>query len=168
MTSTTVSPVVTAARRTSRARRRREVARALMSSILVLIASQTARLSRTSGARTRPASSPLLSGYSPRRRLACCSAGDDLVIDEMLPTPDLLPVWMDALADLDVLLVAVTCPLEVAEQREAARGTEPGLARGHLRTVHTHVTTYDLTLDTTRATPTALAKAILRHHQTRS
>ncbi|WP_327097851.1 chloramphenicol phosphotransferase CPT family protein [Nocardia vinacea] len=70
---------------------------------------------------------------------ACAAAaefahgGDHLVIDEMLLTPDLLPMWLDALAGLDVQLVSVTCPLAVAEQRELARGNEIGLARGYLR-----------------------------------
>ncbi|WP_373294011.1 phosphotransferase-like protein [Lentzea pudingi] len=39
----------------------------------------------------------------------------------MLLTPDLLPAWMDALSGLHVLLVCVTCPLAVAEQRERDR-----------------------------------------------
>jgi len=105
-------------------------------------------------------------------RSACAAAaqfaygGDDLVIDEMLLTPDLLPVWMDALNGLDVQLVHVTCPLAVAEQRELARGNEIGLARGHLRTVHDHGYTYDTTVDTTTGTPAELARTVLRRqHQ---
>ncbi|MEV0712863.1 phosphotransferase-like protein [Nocardia aurea] len=105
-------------------------------------------------------------------RSACVAAaqfaygGDDLVIDEMLLTPDLLPIWMDALNGLDVQLVRVTCPLAVAEQRESARGNEIGLARGHLRTIHDHGYTYDTTVDTTTGTPSELAKFVLRRqHQ---
>ncbi|MFE9322123.1 chloramphenicol phosphotransferase [Nocardia sp. NPDC052278] len=100
-------------------------------------------------------------------RSACAAAaefahgGDHLVIDEMLLTPDLLPMWMDALAGLDVQLVCVTCPLAVAEQRELARGNEIGLARGHLRTVHDHGFTYDTIVDTTTGTPAQLARAVL-------
>lgn len=77
-------------------------------------------------------------------RSACTAAaafahgGDHPVIDEMLLTPDLLPIWLTALAGLDVQLVAVTCPLHVAEQREPARGNEPALARGHFHSVHAH------------------------------
>ncbi len=84
----------------------------------------------------------------------------------MLLTPDLLPVWMDALNGLDVQLVRVTCPLAVAEQRELARGNEIGLARGHLRTVHDHGYTYDTTVDTTTGTSAELARTVLRrqHH----
>ncbi|WP_328387519.1 chloramphenicol phosphotransferase CPT family protein [Nocardia sp. NBC_00416] len=110
-------------------------------------------------------------GHVGRRMLhsACAAAaafargGDDLVIDEMLLTPDLLPIWMDALAGLDVQLVGVTCPLAVAEQREQDRRHPIGLARGHLHTVHDHGYTYDMTVDTTTRTPAALARTILRH-----
>jgi chloramphenicol 3-O phosphotransferase len=103
---------------------------------------------------------------------ACAAAaqfahgGDHLVIDEMLLTPDLLPTWMDALAGLDVQLVCVTCPLAVAEQRELSRGHEIGLARGHLSTVHDHGYTYDTIVDTATASPTELARVILRQQTT--
>ncbi|WP_433709506.1 chloramphenicol phosphotransferase CPT family protein [Nocardia sp. CA-084685] len=105
-------------------------------------------------------------------RSACAAAaqfahgGDHLVIDEMLLTPDLLPTWMDALAGLDVQLVCVTCPLAVAEQRELSRGHEIGLARGHLSTVHHHGYTYDTIVDTATASPTELARVILRQQTT--
>lgn len=95
---------------------------------------------------------------------AFAHGGDDLVIDEMLLTPDLLPTWMDALAGLDVLLVCVTCPLAVAEQRERGRRQTTGLARGHYRMVHDHATTYDMTVDSTTGTPAELARAVL-HRQ---
>jgi chloramphenicol 3-O phosphotransferase len=84
-----------------------------------------------------------------------------VVVDEMLLTSDLLPVWMAALAGLDVLMVQVTCPLAVAEQRERARGNESGLARGHFHAVHDHDTAYDMVVGTTTGTPTELARAIL-------
>jgi chloramphenicol 3-O phosphotransferase len=92
---------------------------------------------------------------------AFAKGGDHLVIDEMLLSPDLLPLWLTALAGLDVLLVRVTCPLPVAEERERARGGQPGLARGHHRTVHAHDIPYDLTIDTTTGTPAELARAVL-------
>ncbi|WP_024800168.1 chloramphenicol phosphotransferase [Nocardia sp. BMG51109] len=101
-------------------------------------------------------------------RAACAAAaefahgGDHLVVDEMLLTPDLLPMWMTALAGLDVQLVCVTCPLAVAEDRELARGHEIGLARGHLRTVHNHGYTYDTIIDTATGTPAELARTVLR------
>lgn len=94
---------------------------------------------------------------------AFAHGGDNLVIDELLLTPDLLPAWMDALSGLEVLLVRVTCPLAVAEQRERHRRSPNGLARGHYQTVHNHGATYDLTIDTTTGTPTELARAVLLH-----
>ncbi len=96
---------------------------------------------------------------------AFAHGGDNLVIDELLLTPDLLPEWMAALSGLEVLLVCVTCPLAVAEQRERDRGNPIGLARGHLRTVHGHGTSYDLTVDSTMGTPAELARAVLRRQQ---
>ncbi|WP_220447995.1 chloramphenicol phosphotransferase CPT family protein [Nonomuraea diastatica] len=100
-------------------------------------------------------------------RSACTAAasfargGDSVVIDEMLLTPDLLLMWTEALAGLDVLLVGVMCPLAIAEQRETGRRNPPGLARGHLRTVHDHGVAYDMTVDTSTGTPTGLAEAVL-------
>ena len=86
----------------------------------------------------------------------------------MLLSPDLLPMWLDALAGLDVQLVGVTCPLVVAEQRELARGRgkKIGLARGHMRTVHDHGYPYDAIVDTTTATPAELAGVVLHRQQT--
>ncbi|CCH30927.1 hypothetical protein BN6_36320 [Saccharothrix espanaensis DSM 44229] len=93
--------------------------------------------------------------------VAFAHGGDDLVIDELLLTPDLMPEWLAALSGLDVLLVGVTCPLEVAERRERVRAHPIGLARGHFHAVHDHGTAYDLTVDTTTATPAELARAVL-------
>ncbi|WP_425300166.1 phosphotransferase-like protein, partial [Nocardia flavorosea] len=99
----------------------------------------------------------------PPAATAFARGGDDLVIDEMLLTPDLLPIWTDALAGLDVQLVAVTFPLAVAVQRERDRSHPIGLTRGHFHTVHDHGYAYDITVDTTTGTPAALARSILRH-----
>ncbi|MBF6289517.1 chloramphenicol phosphotransferase CPT family protein [Nocardia cyriacigeorgica] len=108
---------------------------------------------------------------------ACAAAatfahgGDNLVIDEMLLTPDLLPIWMNALTGLDVQLVGVTCPLPVAEQRERARNHPIGLARGHFHSVHDHGHPYDTMVDTGTATPTELAGTVLfgdAHEQRRA
>ncbi|MEV6275096.1 chloramphenicol phosphotransferase [Nocardia sp. NPDC051832] len=93
---------------------------------------------------------------------AFARGGNDVVVDEMLLSPELMPVWMSALSGLDVSVVAVTCPLEIAERREVARGNERGVARGHARTVHRHEVRYDLTVDTSVATPAELAETVLR------
>jgi chloramphenicol 3-O phosphotransferase len=100
-------------------------------------------------------------------RSACIAAaafargGDDVVIDEMLLSPDIMTDWKFALGGLRVLMVRVTCPLEVAEERERARSHPLGLARGHFRTVHEHDVRYDMTVDTTSGTPADLARAAL-------
>ncbi|MGW0005534.1 chloramphenicol phosphotransferase CPT family protein [Nocardia grenadensis] len=105
-------------------------------------------------------------------RSACAAAaafahgGDHLVVDEMLLTPDLLSIWLDALSGLDVQLVRVTCPPAVADRRELARGHPAGLARGHLPTVHQHGHPYDTVVDTTAGTPAELARAVLRRERT--
>ncbi|WP_107654874.1 chloramphenicol phosphotransferase CPT family protein [Nocardia suismassiliense] len=104
-------------------------------------------------------------------RSACVAAaafahgGDHLIIDEMLLTPDLLPMWLTALAGLEVQLVAVTCPLAVVEQRERLRSNENGLARGHFHAVHDHGGRYDMVVDTTAGSPAELARAVLRREQ---
>ncbi|WP_280264812.1 phosphotransferase-like protein [Nocardia wallacei] len=100
-------------------------------------------------------------------RSACAAAaefaygGDHLVIDEMLLAPELMPMWMAALAGLDVRLVGVVCPLAVAEERELARGGVIGLARGHFGTVHDHGYAYDMVVDTSAGTPAELARNVL-------
>jgi chloramphenicol 3-O phosphotransferase len=99
-----------------------------------------------------------------RAAAAFARGGDHLVVDEMLLTPDLMPVWSDALAGLRVTLVGVLCPLAVLEKREATRKNEAGLARGHLRTVHDHGRPYDLTVDTSETAPGELADLVLRAH----
>ncbi|MEV0675374.1 AAA family ATPase [Actinosynnema sp. NPDC050436] len=99
---------------------------------------------------------------------AFAHGGDDLVVDEMLLTPDLLSTWMEALAGLEVLLVSVTCPLAVAEERERGRRNPNGLARGHYSMVHDHGTAYDMTVDSTTGTPAELAAAVLRRQSGRT
>lgn len=96
-----------------------------------------------------------------RAAAAFAQGGDHLIVDEMLLTPDLLAVWLDALAGLRVQLVAVTCPQAVADQRELSRRSPKGLARGHFHQVHEHGQPYDLTVDTNTATPAELARVVL-------
>ncbi|MEV6361498.1 phosphotransferase-like protein [Nocardia asteroides] len=96
-----------------------------------------------------------------RAAAAFAHGGDHLIVDEMLLTPDLLAVWLDALAGLRVQLVAVTCPQAVADERELSRRSPKGLARGHFHQVHEHGHPYDLTVDTTTGTPAELARVVL-------
>lgn len=92
---------------------------------------------------------------------AFARGGDDLVIDELLLGPELMTGWQTALAGLDVVLVKVTCPLDVAERRETGRRNPAGLARGHFDAVHEHGVPYDLTVDTTTGTPAELARLVI-------
>ncbi|MFJ5193907.1 chloramphenicol phosphotransferase CPT family protein [Streptomyces sp. NPDC088394] len=90
--------------------------------------------------------------------------GCNVVIDEMLLDPGLLEEWLQALSGVEVCLVGVYCPVDVLEEREAARGNPAGLARGHLRTVHAHEARYDLKVDTGKAPAQELARTVLRAH----
>ena len=67
------------------------------------------------------------------------------------------------LAGHDVTKIGVFAPLDVLEQREAARGDRLiGLARWQFERVHQGAQ-YDLTLDTSARTPEQCAADILRH-----
>lgn len=107
-----------------------------------------------------------------RRMLAAACAsvaelalkGCNVVVDEMLLDPDLLEDWLQALSGVEVHLVGVYCPVDVLEEREAARGNPAGLARGHLRTVHAHEARYDLRVDTSEVPAQELARKVLRAH----
>ena len=77
---------------------------------------------------------------------AYAAAGNDLILEHILDTPGWLADLTRILAEHDVLFVALHCPLEVLEAREAARGDRPvGSAAQDFRTIHTGLT-YDLEL----------------------
>ena len=95
-----------------------------------------------------------------RRSVAAMATdGLDLVVDDVF--------WGDELADYRALLapfdfhaVSLVAPLEVLEERERARGDRDlGLARWQYDKVHAGMA-YDLELDTSTATPEALAGRI--------
>jgi chloramphenicol 3-O phosphotransferase len=66
-----------------------------------------------------------------------------------------------ASAGLDVFTVGVTCPLEVLEARERARGNRVlGRARGLAGIVHGFLA-YDVTVDTGASPPQACVAAVL-------
>jgi chloramphenicol 3-O phosphotransferase len=93
---------------------------------------------------------------------ALVAAGADVIIDEMLLKPELMTSWQRVLRGVGVLFVAVDCPLEVLEVREVGRRNPPGLARGHLPTVHAHTQPYDMRVDTSVTTTDDAASAIMR------
>jgi chloramphenicol 3-O phosphotransferase len=78
-------------------------------------------------------------------------AGINVIVDEVSLHEDEWDDWCEALRGLDAAWVAVRCDVEVASQREAARGDRAlGLVRGQADVVH-RFPTYDLELDTTVA-----------------
>ena len=97
--------------------------------------------------RLGPAGLRLLKGMY-RAAAALASAGNDLIIDDVLFDPRALPEAVDALHMFNVLFVGVRCPLAVAEQRERERGDRfLGLVTAHHELVHAHKL-YDLEVDT--------------------
>ena len=88
------------------------------------------------------------------------AAGLNAVVDGLLTARDWLKDAADKLADHRAFLVAVRCPLEELERREAARGDRRvGAARAQYDFIHAHGT-YDLELDTSRASPADCAAQI--------
>ena len=72
-----------------------------------------------------------------------------MIVDEVSLQEDEWHDWCEALDGLDAVWVAVRCDVEVASQREAARGDRAlGLVRGQADVVH-RFPAYDLELDTT-------------------
>src|SRR6478672_9507711 len=78
-------------------------------------------------------------------------AGVNVIVDEVsLQEPEWLD-WCEALEGLGAAWVAVHCDVEVASEREAARGDRVlGLVRGQADVVHRYPA-YDVELDTTVA-----------------
>ena len=78
-------------------------------------------------------------------------AGINVIVDEVSLQEDEWQDWCAALDGLDAKWIAVRCDLEVAAQREAARGDRAiGLVRGQADVVH-RFPDYDLEVDTTVA-----------------
>lgn len=95
--------------------------------------------------------------------LAALAAQHDLIVDDVIPDAETLERTIDALARFRVLFVRVECALEVAEQRERKRGDRTiGLARGLAPVVHAHGV-YDLTVESSDASPSDCAEIIREH-----
>jgi chloramphenicol 3-O phosphotransferase len=91
---------------------------------------------------------------------ATAAAGVNLAIDDVIFDPRVLRTAVDDFVNSDVLFVGLRLPLEVAEQRELARGDRgPGGARLFHERVHAHGI-YDLELDTSTLTPDECAERI--------
>lgn len=88
--------------------------------------------------------------------------GIDVVVDDLVFEPEVLKMAVERLARFDVLFVAVECPLEVAENREASRPERvKGAARAFHQLVHRNWH-YDLTIDTSLMSPEQAARRLRR------
>jgi len=91
---------------------------------------------------------------------AYIAQNNNVIMDYILYDQKWLPDLINVLKNYRVYLVGIYTPLEIIEQRESKRGTSPiGHARSHYNTVHENMI-YDLTLDTSLATPEELANRI--------
>jgi chloramphenicol 3-O phosphotransferase len=108
--------------------------------------------------RSGPTAARLLSGM--RQAIAAMARqGNNLIVDDVLLDGD-NAAYDAALAGLDVVRVGVFAPLDILEAREATRGDRMiGLARWQFDRVHKDMT-YDLEIDTSRATAMQCAEMI--------
>lgn len=102
----------------------------------------------------------LVDSMAPAVR-ALVDGGNRVIFDHVLHDEVMHQSCLKAFAGLDVFKVGVTCPVEILEAREKARGDRVlGRARGLAAVVHTFMS-YDLTVDTGAASPKECAAAIL-------
>jgi chloramphenicol 3-O phosphotransferase len=94
---------------------------------------------------------------------ALSRAGSNVVADHVLVYGPWLAECARLFSELPALFVAVRCPLDLLEQREAARKNRTlGQARAQFPLVHAHGV-YDLEVDTSRAGAEACARKIKQH-----
>ncbi len=102
----------------------------------------------------------LLDAMAPAVR-TLIDRGNPVIFDHVLHDHSMYESYLAASAGLDVFTVGVTCPLDVLEMRERARGDRVlGRARGLAQVVHTFCT-YDTMVDTGTMTTEACVKAVL-------
>jgi len=111
-----------------------------------------------------PLCQSLFSGFH-RSLGALASAGNNLIVDDVLLERRWLSEAVEALAAYEVCFVGVRCPVDIAEERERARSDRiVGTARGQFKQVHAHGV-YDVVVDTSILTPEACAELILKTQQ---
>jgi chloramphenicol 3-O phosphotransferase len=87
--------------------------------------------------------------------------GNAVIFDHVLHDEVMHQSCRSAFAGLDVLSVGVTCPVEILEQRERARGDRVlGRARGLAEVVHSFMS-YDVTVDTGAMSTAQCVAAVL-------
>ena len=102
----------------------------------------------------------LIDGMAPAVR-ALVDAGSSVIFDHVLHDQDMYDSAQRAFVGLDVFTVGVTCPLDVLEQREAARGDRViGRARGLAAVVHGFAD-YDVVVDTGRDDPGSCVRQVI-------
>jgi chloramphenicol 3-O phosphotransferase len=88
------------------------------------------------------------------------SAGNHMIVDDVIYAPSILRVVVEELHDLPVLFVGVRLPLEIAEKREKERGDRLlGGARAFFDGAHDQKV-YDLELDNANLNPQECAQRI--------
>lgn len=94
---------------------------------------------------------------------AMVDSGLPIVLDEFVFDPEDMQDYIEVLRDYTVYFIAVKPPVEVAEQREIARGDrEVGLARGLYKAIYGEYN-YDLVIDSSLYTPEESARLILKY-----
>lgn len=117
-------------------------------------------------ARFGPVFRALLDGMAPAVR-ALVDSGNPVIFDHVLHDRAMYQSYRAATEGLDVFSVGVTCPLEILEARERARGDRVlGRARGLVEVVHSFCG-YDVMVDTGQATTGACVAGILATLETR-
>ncbi|MFN8494080.1 MAG: AAA family ATPase [Caldilineaceae bacterium] len=96
---------------------------------------------------------------------ALAQTGNNVIVDHVLLDPQWVQECATVLGPFPALFVGVYCPLAVVEQRERDRKDRTlGQARAQFYKVHAHGV-YDLTVDTSVATPEECAAQITVHVQ---
>jgi chloramphenicol 3-O phosphotransferase len=111
-------------------------------------------------ARFGPVFRRLLDSMAPAVR-ALVDGGNVVIFDHVLHDRAMYASYRAAAAGLDVFTVGVTCPIDVLEARERARGDRVrGRARGLVDVVHSFCA-YDVMVDTAALLPDGCVEAIL-------
>ena len=98
---------------------------------------------------------------------ACVAEGLGVVVDDAILTRELLDDFVAALAGVDVFFVGVHCaPEELLLRERARRDRRPGGAMVGIKRVHAHAV-YDLEIDSTATSSSALAAQIIAALETR-
>jgi chloramphenicol 3-O phosphotransferase len=85
--------------------------------------------------------------------------GNNLIVDDVMVASENAE-YAELLSGIETYRVGVFCPLDILEARERERADRMiGLARWQFDRIHQGIA-YDLTVDTSRATPMACAERI--------